>query len=125
MFDKDKSEHCAAGSVLVKRALTGIQAAVEQLNSLQTADFESLWQSSAASPQQQTGNATRASVASVASVAGVADAAANLMHVSTADVAEAYICFLASSAKYKEAVMLGDASGQCPQQPSLPTASAH
>ena len=46
MLDKDKSEHDAAGSVLVESALTGIQAAVEQLTSLQTADFESLWQSS-------------------------------------------------------------------------------
>lgn len=62
--------------MLVERALTGIQAAVEQLISLQTADFVSLWQSGAAYPQQQTGNATSASASNVASVA---DAAADAL----------------------------------------------
>ena len=43
MLDKNKSEHYAAGSVLVERA--GIRSVIAQLTSMQTAEFESLWQS--------------------------------------------------------------------------------
>ena len=38
MLDKDKSEHYAAGSVIIDRAVEGIQAAMQKLQSL-TADL--------------------------------------------------------------------------------------
>ncbi len=108
MLDKDKSEHYAAGSVLVERALTGIRSAIAQLSSPQTADFESLWQSCAASPQQQAGDAVSAPAGSAAKADDAA--AATTTPADTADIAEAYIRFLAAAAKNREAVMLGNTS---------------
>lgn len=120
MLDKDRSEHYAAGSVLVERALAGIQSAIDQLTSLQTAEFETLWQSSAAPSQQQTSGPGSAPGSGVES-----PAAATVVPADTTDSAEASLRFLASSAKHREAVMLHNVAALPPQQPSLPSAAAY
>lgn len=54
ILDKDKSEHYAAGSVLVERALLGIQAAIAELTSMSASEFQDSW-SACTSPVQQAG----------------------------------------------------------------------
>ena len=40
MWDKDKSEHYAAGSVIIDRAIEGLQRAIQKLQSLTRDQFE-------------------------------------------------------------------------------------
>lgn len=48
MWDKDKSEHYAAGSVIIDRAIEGLQRAIQKLQSLTRDQFEETWQTGAA-----------------------------------------------------------------------------
>ena len=48
MLDKDKSEHYAAGSVIIDRAIEGLQRAIQKLQCLTSDQFKQTWQTIAA-----------------------------------------------------------------------------
>ncbi len=113
MLDKDKSEHYAAGSVIIDRAVEGIQPAIQKLQSLTTDQFEQTWQTSAAANGHcvQVGTACQLEVGQLSTHTGAAAAAE-------------YIEYLAAQAAHEEDLQLGGSLNTiAPAPPSSPAAS--
>jgi hypothetical protein len=113
MLDKDKSEHYAAGSVIIDRAVEGIQPAIQKLQSLTTDQFEQIWQTSAAANGHcvQVGTACQLEVGQLST------------HTGAAATAE-YIEYLAAQAAHEEDLQLGGSLNTiAPAPPSCPAAS--
>ncbi len=115
MLDKDKSEHYAAGSVIIDRAVEGIRAAIQKLQSLTTDQFEQPWQTSAAAIGHghcvQVGTACQLEVGQLSTHTGQAAASENIQ-------------YLAAQAAHEEDLQLGGSLNTiAPAPPSCPAAS--